>query len=152
MLYSKNKQNINKANIKKQYLYDLPSKRASALSSRESNNYSKISDIYKYIYEDYFPSILIYKTKELFQNEIDKKSLNFLKNNFTEQELNSPFIKITIKKIQEELSIKINKDYTFLKESLNNIKKFPKKITYLRHFRKHCNKTEDIAKHLCDNG
>ena len=152
MLYSKNKLNFNKTNIKKQYLYDVPTKRTSSLSYRESNGYSKISDIYKYIYEDYFPSILTYKTKESFENEIDKKSLNFLKNNFAEQELNLPFIKITIKKIKEELYNKINKDYTFLKECLNNIKKFPKKITYLTHFRKHCNKTEDIASHLCDNG
>ncbi len=152
MIYSKFKFSNNKSNIKRQYLYKNSSKKPLSSQTKENSNYTKISDIYKFTYEDYFPSILTYKTKELFYTEIDKKALNFLKNNFTEQELNSVFVKISIKKIKEEILAKISKDYIFLRESLNNIKKFPKKVTFLAHFRKHCPKTEGIACHFCDNG
>ena len=95
MIYSKNKYNINKSRIKRQYIYNNPSKKPLSTQTKENNNYSKISDIYKFIYEDYLPMILIYRTKELFNNEINKKALNILKNNFTEQELDSAFIKIS---------------------------------------------------------
>ena len=142
----------NKFNIKKNYPNYMQSKRQQPpLTNKESNYYSKISDIYKFIYEDYFPAILTYKTKELFFNEIEKKALIVLHNNFSDQELQTSFIKISIKKIKEELINKVNKEYIFLQDSLNNIKKNQKKPTFLTHFRKHCNKTEDIAIHLCDN-
>ena len=152
MIYSKNKYNINKSSIKRQYIYTNPSKKLLSTQTKENNNYTKISDIYKFTYEDYFPMILTYRTKELFNNEINKKALNFLKNNFSDQELNSAFIKISIKKIKEEIFTKINKEYTILRESLNNIKKFQKKVNFVTHFRKHCGKTQEIACHLCDDG
>ena len=152
MIYSKRKNNNIRESYKKSYLYETNSKKPNLTTNKEPIDYSKISDIYKYTYEDYFPIILTFNTKELFQNEIEKIALNFLNNNFTAQELRSSFIKISIKKIKEELYNKINKDYSFLKESLNNLKKCPQKINYLSHFRKHCNKTEGIAYHLCDDG
>ena len=144
MIYSKRKYNNNiRTNIKN-------SLNPSLTSIKEANYYSKIENIYKYTYEDYFPKILTFKTKLLLQNEIEKIASNYLHNNFTDQELGTSLTKITIKKIKAELNNKISKDYSFLTESLNNLKN--QKINYLSHFRKHCNKTENIASHLCDNG
>ena len=151
MIYTKTKYNNIRPSNKKNYLYEINSKHA-LTTNKEPIDYSKISDIYKYTYEDYFPTILTFNNKELFENEIEKIALNFLNNNFTAQELRSSFIKISIKKIKEELYNKINKDYSFLNESLNYLKKYPQKISYLSHFRKHCNKTDSIASHLCNDG
>ena len=152
MIFKKREYNYNRTSINNLSLNETNSKTISLSSTKESHYFSIIQDIYKYAYEDYFPIILTFKTKELFQNEIEKKVSNYLHNNFNEQELITPFIKITIKKKREELNNKINKDYSFLNESLNNLTKFPKKMKYLTHFRKHCNKTENIASHLCDDG
>ena len=152
MIYSKNKPFINKLGIKKNYIYDLKLKKPNSNSLKETTSYSIISDIFKYTYEDYFATILKYESKEKFQNIIEEKALEFIKNNFNEQETKMPFIKISIKKIKDKINNKINKDYSYLTDSLDNIKKFPKKVKYLSHFRKHCNKTDDIACHLCKGG
>ena len=152
MIYTKNKINNNIQNLKKNYIYEKSLKKNTSISYRETNNFTKISDIYKCIYEDFFPKILSFRTKELFINEIEKKALIILQNNFSNSELNTSFIKISIKKIKEEILNKLNKDYLYLKESLINIKKNHKKINYVSHYRKHCCKTEDLACHLCDNG
>ena len=152
MIYTKSKISNNKQNIKRHYIYEMSSKKTPSMSYKETNNLIKISDIYKYIYEDFFPKILSFKTKELFINEIEKNVLVILQNNFSNSELQTSFIKISIKKIKEEFLNKFNKDYSFLQESLINIKKNLKKINYVSHYRKHCSKTEDIACHLCDNG
>ena len=98
MIYSKRKNNNIRESYKKSYLYETNSKKPNLTTNKDPIDYSKISDIYKYTYEDYFPIILTFNTKELFQNEIEKIALNFLNNNFTAQELRTPFIKISIKK------------------------------------------------------
>jgi len=153
MIYKKSKPNNNsKPNKKNNFIYEPSSRKPPSLSYKETNNLSKISDIYKYLYEDFFPKILTFRSKESVINEIEKKALIILHNNFSDEELLSSFIKISIKKIKEEISNKLNKDYSFLQESLINIKKIEKKTNFLTHFRKHCCKTEDIACHLCDNG
>ena len=153
MIYKKSKpNNSNKPNKKNNFIYEPSSRKPPSLSYKETNNLSKISDIYKYLYEDFFPKILTFRSKESVINEIEKKALIILHNNFSDEELQSSFIKISIKKIKEEISNKLNKDYSFLQESLINIKKAEKKTNFLTHFRKHCCKTEDIACHLCDNG
>ena len=149
MIYKKSKpNNNNKPNKKNNFIYEISSRKPPSMSYKETNNLSKISDIYKYLYEDFFPKILAFRTKESVINEIEKKAQIILHNNFSDEELQSSFIKISIKKIKEEISNKLNKDYSFLQESLINIKK----MNFLTHFRKHCCKTEDIACHLCDNG
>ena len=153
MIYKKSKlNNNNRGNKKNNFIYEISSRKPPSMSYKETNNLSKISDIYKYIYEDFFPKILTFRTKESVIKEIEKKAEIILHNNFSNEELQSSFIKISIKKIKEEISNKLNKDYSYLQESLINIKKSEKKMNYLTHFRKHCYKTEDVACHLCDNG
>ena len=144
MKFPKNRQ-------KSTYYNYLQSKKPPPLTNKENSNYSKISNIYKFIYEDYFPAILSFRTKDLFLDEIEKNVSIVLHNNYSEQELKDTFLKITIKKIKDELINKVNKEYLFLQDCLNNVKKNKKKQNYLTHFRKHCNKTEDIALHLCNS-
>jgi len=153
MIYKKSKlNNNNKPNKKNNFIYEVSSRKPPSMSYKETNNLSKISDIYKYLYEDFFPKILTFRAKESVINEIEKKAQVILHNNFSNEELQTSFIKISIKKIKEEISNKLNKDYSFLQESLINLKKTEKKTNFLTHFRKHCCKTEDIACHLCNNG
>ena len=59
MKFQKNKQ-------KNIFFNYLQSKKQPPLTNRETANYSKIAEIYQFIYEDYFPAILTYKTKEFF--------------------------------------------------------------------------------------
>ena len=63
MIYTKTKYNNIRPSNKKNYLYEINSKH-SLTTNKEHIDYSKISDIYKYTYEDYFPTILTIKNKE----------------------------------------------------------------------------------------
>ena len=73
MIYTKNKPNINKSGIKKNYIYDLKFKNSISNSHKEANSYSIILDIFKFTYEDYFATILKYETKEIFQKKLKRK-------------------------------------------------------------------------------
>jgi hypothetical protein len=74
-----------------------------------------------------------------------------INNNYTDNELQNPSMKDIIEKIKKDNNDKINQIHSFLEKSLNQII-ISKKYNYVNHFRKHCDKTEDISYHLCNKG
>ena len=121
-------------------------------SINEKKCYAKISDIFKCIFEDLFPSIISNKSKESFIDEINDKSMNIIHNNFSDNDLQNSLINSIISKVKDEIKDKISKIHSFLEKSLEDIDKKDKDKCNITHFRKHCIKSENIAYHLCDNG
>ena len=121
-------------------------------SFNEKNCYSKISDIFNFVYEDLFPKIISIKSKDIFLKEIFEKSMNIIHNNFNNDELQLSKLKNIIDKVNEEIKNKINDIHSYLEKELNDKDQNEKKLCYVNHFRKHCINTEDIAYHLCKDG
>ena len=150
MIYRKSKLN-NIFCIRKPDLNKFISKDSNTTSLNEKNCFSKISNIFNSVYEDYFPKILSNNSIDVFIKEIYDKSMIIINNNYTDNELQIPSMKDIIEKIKKDNNDKINQIHSFLEKSLNQII-ISKKYNYVNHFRKHCDKTEDISYHLCNKG
>ena len=121
MIYRKSKlRNI--FNSGKPDLNKLISENSNLTLLEEKNYYSKISEIFKSIYEDFFPKIISNKPIYSFIKEINEKSMNILYNNFSDNELQTPLMIDNIEKVKGEFKNKINKVHSFLEKSINDKK------------------------------
>ena len=108
----------------------------------------KIKEIFNSTYEENFSEILI-KRKDIFLNEIINESEKMIYNFFPKEKKEKIKEKIDLSK--ENLEIKYNSNYTFLKSEWKNFQKNSDKYNFLVKFRKHCIKTEKYAYHNCIN-
>ena len=113
MIYTKGKFKSS-FNIGKSDLNKRTSKNQTEIILKQKNSYNKIYEIFNCIYEDLFPKIISYKSKDLFIKEINEKSINILYNNFSYNELQISYIKDNIEKVKEEINNKINKTHSLL--------------------------------------
>ena len=77
----------------------------------KSNYYSKVSDIFNYIYEDLFSEIISTKNKYIFLKKIVEKSTIIIHNNFSDDELKLSILKNIIYKVNCLLLFTIKYNY-----------------------------------------
>ena len=116
-------------------------------SSKVNININQLSEIYTYLYDDFFPSILCLSKASFFEkiNKAVKEAISY--NN--SQEFQSPQFQRQISKIKEEITKKYDNDYKILSTEYQNYLKNGRNFNYLTHFRKHCTQTDKFALHNC---
>ena len=110
---------------------------------------NKLSEIYKYYYSYYFPSILNLSKICFFEkiNKCVEESISFIAKNI----VNSTSINQILIKLKENIEDEYNKDYQIISTSYDNYLKNSKNYEFVSKFRKHCGKTGTIAMHSCSN-
>jgi len=105
-----------------------------------------INEIYNLLYEEYFPSIFITK-KEKFISKIEQESEEIIKTNYTLTE----YIQNLVDKSKKEIITKYTNEYSAIKNKYDYYQKYPEKITLVYNFKKHCSRTDDVARHPCNS-
>ena len=110
--------------------------------------YQKIIEIYTSLYEDNFSRILL-SSKLSFIGNLQKKVDEIIKLQFTKEQLKSQNLTFQYSKAKESILSRYKTDHNKLEEESKKFQKFPEKFSYLKHYRKHCIKTENFAQHSC---
>ena len=117
------------------------------LPEKVNININQLTEIYNYLYEDIFPSILCLSKTSFFE-KINKQVKESISHTNYEELQSSSFLK-QITKIKEEITKKYDNDYKILSTEYQNFLKNGKNYNYLVHFRKHCPQTDNFALHNC---
>ena len=114
---------------------------------KENETDLKIKKIITFLYSDIFQQILLIPKNQFLEN-IQKKLDKIICDNYPEY--------LTIKKpyidnIKKDLNAKYIKEYSLLKQTLNDYIKRPSIFQLVANFLPHCHKCESIAYHNCQN-
>ena len=120
------------------------------LAIKPKLNDNELTEIYNYLYDEFFPLILCL-TKASFLDKLNKKVNEIISSSNNQKELQISSNLKLISKIKEDITKKYDNDYKILSKEYQNYVKNIKKYNYLTHFRKHCAQTENFALHNCYN-
>ena len=125
-------------------------------SFQQKNIFSKINEIYSYIYLDSISKILQKSPNDIssyFEIEIESKAIDILSRNFSDNETKNTFYTNSIIRIKSDYKNKLTTSYNILTQTLQNFYKNKYNYgNYLINFIKHCPNTDNIGIHLCQNG
>ena len=110
----------------------------------------KVLKTYMKEFNENFQDILLIPKKQFLKNitiEGDLILKEVFQNLPIEHKILKEYQKYSLQKLDEEYE----KNFELLNKEWENYIKNPKKYNYLKHFRKHCIKTNDEAYHFCDN-
>ena len=141
--------NKNISHTKKKRILSEP-KQNNIVSSKINIDINQITEIYKTIYDDIFPSILIL-SKAAFFEKLYKKAKEAISSGNSQNELQSSLSIRLISKMKEDLTKKYDNDYKHLSTEYNNYVNNNNNYKYLTHFRKHCVNTDNYALHYCSS-
>ena len=141
--------NKNNSHIKKKRILSEP-KQNNIISSKINVDINQITEIYKTIYDDIFPSILIL-SKAAFFEKLHKKAKEAISSGNSQNELQSSLSIRLISKMKEDLTRKYDNDYKHLSTEYHNYLNNNNNYKYLTHFRKHCVNTDNYALHYCSS-
>ena len=142
------KNKIGLSDNKRFRIYSQP-KNNNNLSPKVKLNINQISEIYKSLYEEMFPSILCL-SKTLFFEKINKKAKEIISLGNI-QELQTTSELQLISKIKEDITKKYDNEYKILSSEWLNFLKNSENYNYLTNFQKHCAQTDNYALHYCSS-